>query len=101
MLIRYGIPTRLKLKMDRETAESLVEQKVESLGDRSFKEVFMNSLQDVLRERLPGIAGSLFYFISFTFRSDNLYIVYFRPFVFQRGPALGFTVSCHIRNLPS
>ena len=47
VLIRYGIPSRLKLRMDRAMAESLMEQKVESLGDRSFKEVFMNSLQDV------------------------------------------------------
>ena len=60
VLIRYGIPTRLKLKMDRETAESLMEQKVESLGDRSFKEVFVNSLQDV-RANITGALPELLF----------------------------------------
>ena len=47
VLIRCGIPARLKLRMDRETADSLLNEKTESLGNRSFREVFMESLQDV------------------------------------------------------
>lgn len=43
--IRQGLlPTKLKLKIDPEIADQLLNQKVKRLEDRSFKEVFMESL---------------------------------------------------------
>ncbi len=43
--IRQGlIPVKLTLKIDKEIADRLLNQKVERLSDRSFREVFMESL---------------------------------------------------------
>ncbi|MBR4471305.1 MAG: Hsp70 family protein [Erysipelotrichaceae bacterium] len=43
--IRQGLlPTKLKLKIDPEIADQLLNQKVKRLEDRSFKEVFIESL---------------------------------------------------------
>ena len=38
------LPTKLTLKMNEEIADLLLNQKVERLGDKSFKEVFLESL---------------------------------------------------------
>jgi len=47
ILIRSGRPLRLKLSMDPTMADRLLNQKVERLDNRSFKEVFLKSLEDV------------------------------------------------------
>ena len=55
--IRYSmIPTRLTLRMDPSVADKLLNQKVERLGDKSFKEVFIESLRQVrenIKDRQP------------------------------------------------
>ena len=50
------IPARLKLSMNPEIAEKLLEKKAERLGGRSFKEVFTESLRqvkDAITEKQP------------------------------------------------
>ena len=50
------IPTRLVLKIDQEIADLLLNQKVERLGDKSFKEVFIESLiqaKEAITDRQP------------------------------------------------
>ena len=55
--IRQGlIPVKLLLKIDPEIADKLLNQKVERLSDRSFKEVFMESLiqaKEAIKEKQP------------------------------------------------
>ena len=55
--IRQGlIPVRLTLKIDAEIADRLLNQKVERLSDKSFKEVFMESLiqaKESIKDRHP------------------------------------------------
>ncbi|MBO4919896.1 MAG: Hsp70 family protein [Erysipelotrichaceae bacterium] len=55
--IRQGlIPVRLTLKIDAEIADRLLNQKVERLSDKSFKEVFMDSLvlaKEAIKEKQP------------------------------------------------
>ena len=46
-------PLRLRIAMDKDTAKRLLEQKAESLGGRSFKDVFVQSLRDV-KEHISG-----------------------------------------------
>ena len=41
-----GLPLKLRLSLDKETAERLVEQKTDHLGGRSFRQVFTESLKD-------------------------------------------------------
>jgi hypothetical protein len=50
------IPTRLVLKIDQEIADLLLNQKIERLGDKSFKEVFIESLiqaKEAITDRQP------------------------------------------------
>ena len=55
--IRQGlIPVKLTLKIDAEIADRLMNQKVERLSDKSFKEVFMDSLLQAkksIKEKQP------------------------------------------------
>ena len=55
IIIQYHWPAvKLTLKMDEKTADKLVNKKLEKLGGKSFKEVFINSLHDVQKN----ISGS-------------------------------------------
>lgn len=55
--IRQGlIPVKLTLKIDAEIADKLMNQKVERLSDKSFKEVFIDSLlqaKESMKEKQP------------------------------------------------
>lgn len=55
--IRQGlIPVKLTLKINAEIADKLMNQKVERLSDKSFKEVFMDSLlqaKESMKEKQP------------------------------------------------
>ncbi|MCR5096651.1 MAG: Hsp70 family protein [Erysipelotrichaceae bacterium] len=55
--IHQGLmPTRLVLKIDQEIADLLLNQKIERLGDKSFKEVFIESLiqaKEAITDRQP------------------------------------------------
>ena len=55
--IRQGLlPTKLTLRIDAEIADKLLNQKVQRLGDRSFKEVFIDSLiqaKSAISEKQP------------------------------------------------
>ena len=55
--IRQGlIPLKLTLRIDKNIAEKLLEQKVERLDNKSFREVFMDSLEQAkegIREKQP------------------------------------------------
>ena len=53
VLIRQDFPLRLSLRMDGELASLLFDRKVEKLENRSFREVFMESLRAV-RENISG-----------------------------------------------
>ena len=54
VVIQYHIPTKLTLKMDKAIADKLLNKKIEKLGNRSFKEVFIEALKDVKKN----ISGS-------------------------------------------
>ena len=45
--IHYRRPMKVKLSIDAQRADRLVNKKLEKLGGKSFKEVFINSLKDV------------------------------------------------------
>jgi len=51
--IHYRRPMKLKLTMDAKRADSLVNRKLDKLGGKSFKEVFIQSLKDV-RQNIAG-----------------------------------------------
>lgn len=53
VLVRYDRPLHLRLRMDAETADHLVNKGAERLGGKSFKEVFMAALRDV-RDHISG-----------------------------------------------
>lgn len=56
--VRYRLPTKLTLTMDKALADKLQNEKVSRLGDRSFMEVFNSALLDVREktsERPPEI----------------------------------------------
>ena len=57
-MIRQTIPMRLKLVMDEETADLILNEKLEKLGERSFREVFTGSLREV-REKIGETAPEL------------------------------------------
>ena len=46
-MLHYNLPVKLTLKMDQHIADKLVNKKLDKLGGRSFKEVFIASLKDV------------------------------------------------------
>ena len=58
VMIRQTIPMRLKLVMDEETADLILNEKLEKLGERSFREVFTGSLREV-REKIGETAPEL------------------------------------------
>ncbi|MBR0373227.1 MAG: Hsp70 family protein [Mogibacterium sp.] len=47
VVLYYNRPVKLTLRMDRAIADKLVNKKLEKLGGRSFREVFIASLNDV------------------------------------------------------
>lgn len=47
VMLRYDLPIKVTLKMDAETARKLEEKPVDALGGRSFKKVFIDSLENV------------------------------------------------------
>lgn len=56
VLIRYGKPQKLVLRMDGPRAKALMEEKLEALEGQSFREVFMASLKNIRKatsERSP------------------------------------------------
>ena len=53
MMLYYNIPVKLTLRMDKGIADKLVNKKIEKLGGRSFREVFVSALEDV-RDSITG-----------------------------------------------
>lgn len=47
LVIQYHRPLKLTLKMDKSVADKLLNKRLEKLGNRSFKEVFIAALKDV------------------------------------------------------
>ena len=47
IVLHYNLPVKLTLKMNKGVADKLVNKKIDKLGGRSFREVFMESLRDV------------------------------------------------------
>ena len=47
VVLHYDRPVKLTLRMDRKTADKLVNKKIAKLNNRSFKDVFIASLKDV------------------------------------------------------
>ena len=62
VLIRYGRPRKLTLKIDPKTARDLTEQKLEALDGHSFKDVFVKSLKNIKN----AISGQMPEFIFLT-----------------------------------
>ncbi len=50
ILVRYGRPLKLTLRMDEQTAAYLTDGKLDNLGGRSFHEEFVSSLEAVARQ---------------------------------------------------
>ena len=47
IVLHYDRPVKLVLRMDAKTADKLVNKKIDKLGRRSWKDVFISSLEDV------------------------------------------------------
>lgn len=47
VVLHYDLPVKLTLKMDRKTADHMINMPIEKLGRRSWKDVFISSLEDV------------------------------------------------------
>ena len=47
IVLHYDRPVKLVLKMDAKTADKLVNKKIDKLGRKSWREVFISSLEDV------------------------------------------------------
>lgn len=60
VLIRYGVPLRLPIRMDPEMAERLLTKSSERLSGRSFREVFLESLENV-RDQITGAPPELIF----------------------------------------
>ena len=60
IMLHYDLPIRLTLRMDRNIADKLVGKKIEKLGGKSFREVFISSLEDV-RDNITGAAPELIF----------------------------------------
>ena len=54
IVLHYDRPVKLTLRMDRSIADKLVNKKIKKLGGRSFREVFIKSLEDLKK----GITGA-------------------------------------------
>ena len=60
VMINYRMPIRLTLTMNEEIAEKLLNKKVDRLMNRSFREVFLESLKNV-RDRIEGESPELLF----------------------------------------
>ena len=60
VVLHYDIPLRLTLRMDKNIADKLVNKKIDKLGGRSFREVFISSLENV-RENISGAQPELIF----------------------------------------
>ena len=60
IVIHYDRPVRLTLRMDRNTADKLINKKISKLGGKSFREVFISSLEDV-RDHISGAQPELIF----------------------------------------
>ena len=60
IVLHYDRPVKLTLRMDRGTADKLINKKIQKLGNRSFHEVFIASLQDV-RDNISGSLPELIF----------------------------------------
>ena len=60
VVIHYDHPVRLTLKMDHVTADHLINKPIQKLGHRSWKEVFIASLEEV-RDNIQGAQPELIF----------------------------------------
>ena len=60
IVLHYNIPVKLTLRIDKLIADKLVNKKIARLGNRSFKEVFIASLEDV-RNNISGAQPELIF----------------------------------------
>ena len=60
LVLHYDRPVKLTLRMDRNTADKLVNKKVQKLGNRSFHDVFISALGDV-RKNITGAQPELIF----------------------------------------
>ena len=60
VMLHYDLPVKLTLRMDRKTADKLVNKKIAKLGGCSWREVFISSLEDV-RNNISGAQPELIF----------------------------------------
>ncbi|MBQ6582712.1 MAG: Hsp70 family protein [Mogibacterium sp.] len=60
VVLHYNRPVRLTIRMDRTIADKLINKRIEKLGGKSFREVFVASLQDV-RDNIQGSQPELIF----------------------------------------
>ncbi len=60
LVLHYDRPVKLTLRMDRNIADKLVNKKIQKLGNRSFRDVFISSLGDV-RNNITGAQPELIF----------------------------------------
>lgn len=60
VLIQYNLPAKLTLTMDKNIASKLVNKKLDKLGGKSFKDVFIAALMDV-KENISGSQPELIF----------------------------------------
>lgn len=60
IVLHYDRPVKLVLKMDAKTADKLVNKKIDKLGRRSWREVFISSLEDV-KKNITGAQPELIF----------------------------------------
>ncbi len=60
VLIQYNLPAKLTLTMDKNIASKLVNKKLDKLGGKSFKDVFIAALMDV-KENISGAQPELIF----------------------------------------
>ena len=60
VMVRYNLPMRLTLTMNPQVADALLNKKVKSLQNRSFKEVFIESLENV-KAHISGASPELLF----------------------------------------
>ena len=60
VVLHYDRPVKLTLRMDKKTADKLVNRKIAKLGNKSFRDVFIASLKDV-RDHITGSQPELIF----------------------------------------
>ena len=60
IVLHYDLPVKLTLRMDRKIADKLINKKIEKLGRRSWKEVFISSLRDI-KKNISGAQPELIF----------------------------------------